>query len=492
MFAKHNDQRAASRLDLGIEPLENRRLLAVEVTASGNTATISGDDSANTIILQGMGISGTDVNLDDSFLDNQFDITTYKFDLRGGNDILQVQSVFGFKNIEIDGGDGDNVVFIDGSFLKQVKIVNGNGDDSTQISNTQIGLDGNRNTGLIDIRNGDGGSDVLIESTGPGSGRSLHANKVTILNGRGGNTVDVRNIRARQTSFLIGQQTGLNSTTFENVDRIRDIKVIHNDTAGIVTLKQTTIESGGIFVQSFGEDTGVSVLKLEDNTSVARNVIHVGQDVVGHRTEIVNSEVGSVRLDTRGTTKQGAVVVARNSAVHGLFQLNHRPTSIVGGGEGTADVSVDNVTFDRAFNIRLRNSGSDIGIVDGTFQGSFNVAATTGSKGDTITIDDSEFLGAVKIKTGTGAGSTEDDEIAIEQNAHAGATRFHRTVTITTAGGNDSILLGGPNVLTRRATFDAALRVNGGFGADELSHDVGFFAMGPVRCSRIEVSSLDC
>ena len=84
------------------ESLEHRRLLALTVTASGRTAKIIGDGAADSVRLTGFsvdGLNGTQVNLADSFIDRQFSIRNYVFDMKGGDDTVDVALVLSLIHI---------------------------------------------------------------------------------------------------------------------------------------------------------------------------------------------------------------------------------------------------------------------------------------------------------------------------------------------------------------------------------------------------------
>ncbi len=486
------------------ESLEHRRLLALTVTASGRTAKIIGDGAADSVRLTGFsvdGLNGTQVNLADSFIDRQFSIRNYVFDMKGGDDTVDVALVFGANKITIKGGDGDNTTEVSDSDIKQLIIRNQDGMDTNRIIRTQIGPDGQRNGGKLDIRNGDGGSNTRIASAGPGSGQSMHTNNIIVQNGDGGNIVEFENIRLRQATVKIDQGAGINAAVFTNVDRVKNIIVRRESSGeccvpGGLALHDTQVEFGGVSLQTTGgkNDTSAgSFLFLNDGTDVATKVLHRTKNVAQSMTWIQDGSTidGFVKIFNKNVRRADLNVSESGLGNTLLFDndfsrtdANHTASvqlmdSIFGGTvqvqnsrTGELDLDIDNAAFAEALLIRHADGGSDAKIVDAGVGSTFLFQAKTGE--DKLFIDDSIFHGKATINTGgkSAAADMDSDLVSIETGSFgrdSENTEFLGTLTISTGAGDDVVALGGDEVLPQNLlNVRGSAKLNAGNGSDGL------------------------
>ncbi|MFK7818471.1 MAG: hypothetical protein AB8G99_07120 [Planctomycetaceae bacterium] len=500
---KRSSRRRNVNSGIVAESLEHRRLLAVTVTASGKTAKIVGDGRANSVQLFGFGISGSDgteVNLTESFRKNQFKVSNYVFDMKGGNDTVEIVRVFGAKKVQIKGGSGDNTASVIDSDITQLSIRNDEGRDTNRIVRTQIGPDGQRNGGKLDIRNGDGGSDTRITSGGPGSGQSMHTNKITIQNGEGSNAVIFEDIRLRKATVKIDQGEGRNFATFTNVDRVKNIIVRRKSSGeccipGGLGLSNTDVEFGGVSLQTTGsKNEGVSdgsFLLLDSSTNVATRVLHrttsvdqsftqiEGNSTVEDSVKIYNKGVGfsSLKVHESGL---GDTLLFDNDFAKDQFTRTAKvdiqdslflgTVQVQNAGTGALDLDINNAAFSNALLVKHDDGGSDARLVDVGVGSTFLYQAHDGA--DAVFIEDSIFSGKATITTDGKVAASDTDVVSIERGVHGRDnenTEFKDDLSISTGAGADTVALGGATLLPNNLlNVRGRAYVNGGTGFDAL------------------------
>jgi hypothetical protein len=154
----------------GLERLEDRLLLAVNIKQSGAKLTITGDDLDNLVALydEAGGIrvlvdedgDGT-IDLDAIY----YGVENIKVSLKGGNDEVFVAGITIEQGLTIDTGSGDDlVVFTDYFYLNEidgsVSITSGDGDDDVLVAGVEI-------TGNLTINTGNGEDYVAVGDDAP-------------------------------------------------------------------------------------------------------------------------------------------------------------------------------------------------------------------------------------------------------------------------------------------------------------------------------------
>lgn len=517
MFKKNplSRRRKALQPVCGSESLEDRRLLAVSVTASGTTARIIGSSNADDVQLIGfsvIGLNGTVVNIDDSFDDNKFDIKSYLFEMKGGNDSVQVNNVFDAKLISVKGGAGNNTTIVRDTDTMGLLIENETGSDVNIIQRVQVGPNGQRNGGALSINNGDGGSETTISSNGPGSGQSMHTSKILVQNGKGSNVVSFNDIRLRQAKVVVVQGEGANVTSFNNVDRVKGITVKRDASVpcclpGGLSLVKTKVESGNVLLISEVEDPDVgsgSILTVSDDSTVSGNLLHKAVDVdfsstslrddslVEKSLKVFNKDVreGHLTIENAGVAKTTLFdndfrteSVGNSSQVQLLGSVFGSTVKVQNTRVGSLDLDVDNTLFGNALLVKHADGGSNGKIIDAEVNGNFLYQARAGN--DKLTIDDSLFEKKVTIKTDgkSLADFTDEDEIEIERDtglAANGDSRFNGPVSIATGRGDDCVEISGNSLLSENvADFRKSVKINGG-----AEHDI--FARGAWAVFQID------
>ena len=101
--------------NLNFEQLEQRRLLAVNVTTGKQgLLSIVGDAGDNDVFVVGTGVSGqVDVYVDGSYYDTFSGIKTIKANMKGGDDLLELTSIQIGGAVTADMGQGDDLFAID-------------------------------------------------------------------------------------------------------------------------------------------------------------------------------------------------------------------------------------------------------------------------------------------------------------------------------------------------------------------------------------------
>lgn len=508
-------RRSRSRKTQATETLEYRRLLTVAVSATSTTMTIVGTGANEQIRLVGVGVEalgGTTVNLDQSYLDNRFDIDTIVIQMKGGDDVVEITRLFGMERVTISGGAGDNTVEVEDSQIEQLTIDNGTGNDLNIIRRVQIGKDGERNTGLLAIDNGNGGSTTSITSTlsnpggGPSSGNSMHTNLVVIRNGTGSHDVDFANVRLRRATVLIeSENSNRHHTTFKDVDRVRNLFVRHDNTEvavggmdALVDLDNLYVESGNVRIESDANPESPSrkdsVVRVKDglvkgkfehltfglggpghvesqsvtefnNGSLIQGTVNVkdllfGRSTVRVRSAVFGGNVGFTLLGFPGSLS----VIDVDDAVF-VKKVNAFST---GGGE--LDIDLKNTTFASTVTIKVPDdkagdgsvvTDTDLTIEDALFRK--KLVFKSGSGNDVVAIDDSEFQKNVTITTGAKPNGLfpDTDSVLIEQSTGSQKSEFRGSTKISTGAGADLVQIGGL-LGSSEVEFGRVPKLNGG------------------------------
>jgi len=165
--------------------------------------------------------------------------------------------------------------------------------------------------------------------------------------------------------------------------------------------------------------------------------------------------------DLRYTLGQGTVNWAMTAAsdIAGALQLNYgscesTQTTITGSGtrvHGAFHVQSGGGTDDLIFEDQARLSGQ--------------VQVALGGESDTIRIDDTMFDEVASFDTGAG-----DDDVMIETLgvSPGPVTLFVKAVTIRTGAGNDTLPIGILGEAGNRASFQAAVTLDGGAGTGDV------------------------
>jgi hypothetical protein len=192
-----------------LESLENRRLLAGNVTAAlvGGTLVITGDNKANDFqVIAGfsdttvVGLNGTRINGNGPAVFGGF--PDLRIDTGNGDDKVDLIDIYGFggQDANVATGNGQDTVIIRAlaidSSIGTLNIDTGNGDDLVDISNTTLG-DAN-------IRLGNGDDTLKL------SGDIVFVGTVVADGGHGNDTLDQSGV----TSFSGTPGTPLNFETF--------------------------------------------------------------------------------------------------------------------------------------------------------------------------------------------------------------------------------------------------------------------------------------
>ena len=371
-------------MELRVERLEGRRLLAGDVTiidnSFGSTLEIIGDDAANFLVVEQVpsstfsgtrlkisGLSTADGPTTINGSSNPFFIETYNYD--GEIRII---------NASLGGGD-DLMFFEDAAIPADVNIDTGAGNDDIEFTAVQIGA--------VNIT-GEGVDDLTIDYFYSIGDISMTVDQLG----------DVDIIDARLDNGLTLQSLIGNSSVNDNVS------VVDTDISDDLNI---TLDRGGRAWITDGSNGGsITVNTLR---SGARDI-----NIENHRV------AGNVSI----VTKSGA------DQIHLGNQTITGSVNVVTGG-GADNVTFDSLTVDRGNLFVNTGGGADtLYVENGIFQDS---DIRTGSGNDAVTIFDAIYENDAELRTGSG-----NDNVLISGLNVAG------NLDIWTSRGNDFVqALGG-------------------------------------------------
>jgi hypothetical protein len=220
-----------------VERLEERTLMAANVTQSGGTLTITGDNSDDAVLLVGNGTGEVEVFVDtdgdgsiDSSLGTFTGVQNIKLNTKGGDDAIGLEAVEIAGSLDIKtGGGGDGVImgdmvvggatslntgagsdliFAGGEFAGAMNVKTGGGNDVFLLFESSV-------SGKLDVNMGGGDDLVAIDET------SVTLGGAVSLNGAGGDDLLVGDAAADLEQQL--DQLGASVKRFEESVNVDDL-----------------------------------------------------------------------------------------------------------------------------------------------------------------------------------------------------------------------------------------------------------------------------
>jgi large repetitive protein len=426
-----------------LEALEGRDTpgnLTVTFAAASHTLTIVGDslnndlavhtipDAPTTFILS----SATDsINNVPPPLITPSGVQNITIRMLAGDDQVTVVGAFLLAgSLSINGGDGANAVTatnLSDLFVgKNLTITNGTntvGIDSTTLENLTV-------RGALTINNGNGDSQTVIQRNAippllAPNGFIVTGN-VTVVNGTG-----------RDGTVLKDTNVGGNFT----------VKNGHGDAAGAAGYTQTfnVLNAGRSYIRG-----NVSVSYLDgDVTSPADALLDV--EVQGNVAFAHGGGASSTHFDGFST--------ALPVIVRGNLTMTGSGASAIGTGDfsaGTGLIVGKNFTA-------TAGAGSDI-LTFKRLEVGGAVKWALGDGNNTVTVDDSLFIGTVTLITGAGADTVNLDTAV----GTGGATTFERAVMMNLGAGDDKVIRVGPTDANQELVILDTFVIHHGTGSNTM------------------------
>lgn len=428
---------------ISLETMESRLLLAgnVEVFVRGGNLNILGDENDNSIVV------------------TQVDDTT--FQVASGADVTTINGEDGplvfegvTRDLRANMRDGADTLEITDVVIRGISIKNGNGDNTTTLSNVGV-------INSIAITNGTG---IDTTSIAADTGKNLK-----ILNGAGDNTTSVTGSFINVT---IKGGADADTVTLAGADVQRNLSISNGKGLATTTVTGTTVMRN----ISLGGSTGDATIALTDTTVVGGVKIINGN---GNLTATVeNSSLGMG--DGNGRTANVAILSRT----------------------GTDTVTTTGTEFGRDVKVSLGNGDAALTLNGGTAVGR-NLSVNTGNGNDIVTVDTATVLGTKKIATGSGDDmvviedavlnkvqiktGSGNDQLMIEQTSptdDTNATLINGPATFDLGTGSDTIMSGVTETTGNMVMFGDTVRVNGGRDGDTdtllAPDDVNLFVVEPV------------
>ena len=465
---------------LRLEQLEERIAPAGMVAAkiSNGMLTITGDADANSITITDEGLAvgqilitgndGTIVNGDTSVTLDGF-TKDMKISMGVGNDSVNVSDtaaprglfadlgadddVFRLTggvgaNLFIKGGEGADSVYLDVEFGKDVNLDGGNGDNYLSMS---ADVDGK-----VTVKNGMGEDDYDINVLVTGGA-------VSINSGKGGSHMNFYGLLG--PSLKITNGDGTDELFFGEAVVSGNVAISNGAGNSTLTMGPTHI-GGTLSVRDGAGDDAITMASVTvgAGTSIAtgngRGEVSVESGVFGYLPKggdlkiTVGKGVALVALED--------VQVSKNLAISNV------------GVEASLDIRGAFVSKDFSFKSK---EGSDyFYIVDMDVIGKASI--DTGAGDDEVSFDGSRLFGAVSVKTGAG-----DDILYLDAfDEDAGLSSVYESSFNADLGaGDDEVYIGSENQPGNSAVYNGTVKVNGGSGYDLLEHwEANTFAVEPV------------
>ncbi len=146
-----NDYRTDATIEMGVESLEQRKMLAgdVSVIVRGDNLIIRGDNSDNSVSIYDEGgnvfVSGADTTLNgaedaiDTGISSEEGIDSLVVQLRRGDDTIDISDVTIKKQARINTAVGNDDVSVNATFADRFVLATGGGDDSVYLGDATFG-----------------------------------------------------------------------------------------------------------------------------------------------------------------------------------------------------------------------------------------------------------------------------------------------------------------------------------------------------------------
>jgi len=425
---------------LVLEEIEPRIAPAGGVVTAvvGGTLVITGDDSANDIVIDHVGPGLHDIRIssgaDATTIDGQASVTVQnvtkdvKILLAGGDDKVSVAGIDVARNLVVDDRAGNNQFSMDPASVIR---------------------------GSLTVKNGDGNELVAIAGTVTGN--------VTITEGRGDTIVGVAGAVGGGVSVREGD--GAHMFAASNLTVGGNLAISHGNGSTSVQIQGTQIH-GGVKVTA---KTGADEFILDSST--------VGRSVA------LSNGVGGSAATIEGSTVKGSLA-AKNSDGDDVYDiLNSSLLSVtLRNGAGGSHLLMDRVTIAKSVGVVNGDGYDDVAVNNSTIKGSMSV---NHGSGDSATILVSASIGMGDSGKG-GAGSLmvkggdgQDGVLGLRMNVgrnmslslgngdNAAQLEYVQVV------GNASVKGGGgtDQVYTDRVYMNRAFSINTGSGNDGVRLD---------------------
>jgi hypothetical protein len=423
------------RYKLAVESLERRDLMAgnVSVQLRGGALSIVGDDQDNAVLISqptagqitvAPANASTTINGASKPVTHQILGQDVRIQSRGGNDSITFgdkpgQSISFPRNLEIEGGGGDNSVEAIANLvvLGRLQIRNGSGNDS------------NRFMGTLNVRR-----DVEIEN-----GKGLNVTELDQgVNNIGGN-LTIRD----------GQGT--------HIQRAKDTNV-----QGNVNFEVGSGPSGESSFQDFFEEDSVASMRIGGNLVMSsqsgehRVSRTIGNTNVGGNATLISWNSGPSSNEVYVSPSYGS------ATIRGRLDIIAPASRVVSAsiGEGTLSPTVDLIV--RGGLSIVTGSGADsISVVGTTVLGPTFISSNQGD--DDLFVIDSKFMSSLVIIAGAG-----NDRLRIEYGPDGASTQVdvQGFCTIDMGSGDDFLGLGDP-LRAQALRFNRGAVLLGGAGTQD-------------------------
>jgi hypothetical protein len=389
------------RRDLRFEQLEQRVLLAGDVTVSVNRSgdlIVTGDENANQIEIvftddakyRVTGLGDTKVN-DQDVWENEIPVRrNIVVDLKNGDNEVAMKSDNGLgflvpRDLTIRGGSGgDRVTVQDADIRGKLAVNTGAGDDTVTIEGGSV-------AGDASILTGDGDDKVAIDETG-------FSRKLMVNTGNGNDSVGI-----------VGSKIGNNVSilTGEGADAVGLMNVA---TPGNIVI------NAGNNIAPQGENAADSVDRIGVAGGSAKNLTLDGGDS-GRARRGAPSVGGPSEIGVTGIVISGNLTIKTG---HGddLVAVGHNEQLM---GEIGQRISAN---LPNADPIALDDAAGPVNVTG-------KVSITTGNGDDNVWIEALDFNGGLTVNTGDG-----DDRVGVVDSNGLGSKS---NISISTVNGNDAV-----------------------------------------------------
>jgi hypothetical protein len=464
-MSRKNTGRDWIRRGLRVEQLEDRAMLAANITASisGSTLVIRGDSADNQVTITETSSGVYEVSSTDSDVNHKTAmpfvttrrITAITVDLGKGNDALDVgagDTAFSLqRNLTARLGDGDDTATVSGDYGGTVNVDLGKGDSAGMNANT-FAFTGS-DTGI--------GGSLIVRGNSADDSATIGATSIrAALNlslGDGENAVALTDVRATTAVIATGK---LNDTIgVGNLITTANLTVRSGSGDDGITAADAEIGVGFIVNSGNGDDTVdfagsarvVSVVTGNDDDTVMVALTEAAVSVV------LNTGSGNDGVTFEGATSVLSIVTGNgNDTVAATIAAGARANSVV---INTGSQN-DTVTFGgdaRVVSILTGNDSDSVAVADSEID--ISLIVNTGSGIDAISVGTTTVHGVATLDAGSGddnLNETTEDSSAAAAGVTLSEFVVDRLLTVRLGTGDDSISTAGGGVVVHgNALLDA-------------------------------------
>ncbi|HVJ68757.1 MAG TPA: hypothetical protein VM510_12275 [Caulifigura sp.] len=303
------------------ELLETRVLPAAVASASKTTLTITGDAEANDLQIEQVtggvkvtALNGTTLTVGgNAVTEATFNgITSLNVRLGEGDDSVAMIGALNLKNVNIDLGDGDNVLSVGAgaTITGKLTINGGTGADQVTLDSTvgktlslnlnggndEVSLLGTSFSSTVSINTGAGADTVTINENGLGVDASFN-NNVTITTGEDNDTVSISNATTKKLTISTGDDDDTVSLNTVTVNGLLNV----NTSAGADVLNIINVDATLSGTNQLSLGTGADDVVIASSSFKGNVNIDLGTGIVNTLTIDDTDFLGSFSLNANGS-----------------------------------------------------------------------------------------------------------------------------------------------------------------------------------------------